>query len=307
LYKIAIVGATSQIARDFILSLRDNLELDLLLYARNLPKLNKWLKLYKLEGRYSIENITTYGDIPHDAVINFVGVGDPAALKNMDSSILDITAKYDDLILNRLKKNPSRKYIFLSSGAVYGSNFESPVSHLTHSSINVNNLNINQHYSVAKLYAECKHRALKDLSIIDLRIFSYFSDSTNLNSKFFLTDIISSIKSKQVLETSQDDMVRDYLHKLDFLQMVQKILTAPQSNEAFDCYSKAYISKDQLLNFFSTKYGLQYRINNDYVGHELSEEKAQYYSTNLKASSIGYKPQFTSLETVEEFSEQLLA
>ena len=65
----------------------------------------------------------------------------------MGSDIIDLTYKYDKLALNYLENNPKTKYIFLSSGAAYGSkNFTKNVDSKTKSIID-----IQDHYSIAKI------------------------------------------------------------------------------------------------------------------------------------------------------------
>jgi hypothetical protein len=46
------------------------------------------------------------------------------------------------------------------------------------------------------LHAEAKHRALFNFSIVDVRVFNYFSHTQDMNARFLITDIVRAIKNK---------------------------------------------------------------------------------------------------------------
>jgi nucleoside-diphosphate-sugar epimerase len=77
------------------------------------------------------------------------------------------------MVLGYLKLHKETKYIFLSSGAVYGGNYQKPVDENTVATIDINNLKSTDWYTLAKLYAEAKHRALSNFSIVDVRVFNW--------------------------------------------------------------------------------------------------------------------------------------
>jgi len=297
--RIAIFGATSQIAKDLIVSFSKYDDHELVLFARNTHAVDQWLVNVGLTSRYvsksyeEIENQT-----PFDALINFVGVGDPAKAVEMGSSIFDVTYRYDNLALNYLRQYPDCRYLFLSSGAVYGSNFEKPVDENTEAKIPVNNLQPSDWYGVAKLYAECRHRALPEFSIIDIRIFNYFSHTQDMSSCFLMSEIARSIKKNTILQTSSDNVLRDYLHPSDFYQIIKRILAAKKINFALDCYSQGPIDKMKLLKILSEKYGLQYRVFDMHQDINATGKKLNYYSLNRIASRLGYDPDYNSLNGI---------
>jgi nucleoside-diphosphate-sugar epimerase len=306
LTKIAIFGATSQIAGDLILSMSESATFDLLLYARDINKLNDWLKANKLIGRYGVFELSSYGKIPHGVVINFVGVGDPAKAAIMGSSIFEATRFYDQIILNDLKKNPSRKYIFLSSGAVYGADFSTPAAARKPSKILINSFDSTQYYSVSKLYAECMHRSLHASNIIDLRVFNYFSCTNNINSRFFITDVLRAIDTNSVFKTSRKDITRDYIHPVDFFQLIVHIIRGAPRNWALDCYSACKVTKHELLNLFVDKFGLKCVFTEAYQAVNATGQKDNYFSEYKIASEIGYQPQYTSLGGIELEASKIL-
>ena len=73
-------------------------------------------------------------------IINFVGIGDPTKVQKLGNAIFNITEKYDNMALDYIKKNTKTKYIFLSSGAVYGGNYQEPVDENTDAKVVINNL-----------------------------------------------------------------------------------------------------------------------------------------------------------------------
>ncbi|RYG90235.1 MAG: NAD-dependent epimerase/dehydratase family protein [Alphaproteobacteria bacterium] len=297
---IAIVGASSQIAKDLILSFARNGRTDLLLYVRNLPAATSWMEANGLSGACSLYTYDQYGQLPHDAVLNFVGVGDPRRAAEMGASIFGITSQFDDLILAGLDRHPQRRYIFLSSGAAYGNSFAAPVGETTEARIAINQIAPQDYYATAKLHAEVRHRSQPDLPIVDLRVFNYFSRTQDVEARFFITDIIRAVRDGQLLQTSADYMVRDFLHPEDFYQMVSRILAAPPRNCAVDCYSREAVDKPTLLEAMRQRFGLRFESASASlkVGVNATGAKPHYYSLSRKAAEFGYLPRYSSLEGV---------
>lgn len=304
--RIAILGATSQIARDLIVSFSTAEGKHLHLFARRPDEVTKWLATVGLSGLYPVDDFSGFGKQEFDAVINFVGVGNPAQAVAMGNSIFDITLRFDELVLNYLQAHPACRYLFLSSGAAYGSSFNEPVNRDTPAVVAINNLAPNEWYGVAKLHAECRHRAHSELSIIDIRVFNYFSHTQDIEARFLITDILRAIRDKTVLSTSPDYIVRDFLHPSDFYQLVNSLLAAPVTNVAVDCYTLAPIDKRTLLAAMQDKFGLQYEITAATASINATGNKPHYYSLNKRAADFGYQPSLTSIEGVLQESAAML-
>jgi nucleoside-diphosphate-sugar epimerase len=296
--KIGILGATSQIAKDLIVSFSNEKDKQLHLFARRPDDVTKWLNDVGLSVRYLVDDFGAFGTQEFDAIINFVGIGNPARASAMGASIFDVTIQYDELALSYVKQHPACRYIFLSSGAAYGSNFSSPVEMNTKALIDINNLQPQDWYAVAKLHAECRHRALAPLPIIDIRIFNYFSRTQDIEARFFMTDIARAIRDKTVLKTSTDYIVRDFIGPEDFYQLVSVLLSAPSTNAVVDCYSKAPIDKPSQLAAMQLHFGLQYELVKTPAGVNATGSKPHYYSLNKRAEDFGYTPKHSSLDTV---------
>src|SRR3989339_1081495 len=138
--RLAILGATSQIARDLIVSFSAIEDKHLHLFARRTDDVAKWLETVGLTGRYLVSDFKEFGKQEFDAVINFVGVGNPAQAVAMGNSIFDITLCFDEMVLEYLQTRPSCRYLFLSSGAAYGSVFNEPAKRDTPAVVAINDL-----------------------------------------------------------------------------------------------------------------------------------------------------------------------
>ena len=297
--KIAILGATSQIAQDLMLSFSNHKDYDLFLFGRNLGLLNNWIGRQSLDGSYHAQDYSYFNKSQrYDVIINFVGIGDPIKAQKMGSDIFKITEQYDDIALDYVRCHKETKYIFLSSGAVYGGKYEEPVNENTVAMIDINNLDSTDWYTVAKLYAEAKHRSLSDLPIVDIRVFNYFSHTQNMDARFLITDIVRAIKNKEVFKTSAENIVRDFITPPDFYRLIQAIIDYSPINLALDCYTKAPVSKLDLLANFESKFGIQYKINKSVDIINATGAKLNYYSVNKAAGVIGYSPAYGSLDGV---------
>lgn len=297
--KIAILGATSQIAQDLVRSFAEHSSDELVLFARRPDAVVLWLARAGLSGRYQVAGFAEFQDQLHfDALLNFVGVGNPAQAAAMGASILDVTQTFDQLALGYVRRHPACRYLFLSSGAAYGDVFERPADNDTMARVAINCLQPQDWYGMAKLYAECCHRALPSLPIIDIRVFSYFSRTQDMSARFLISDMLRAIRDGSIMLTSPDDLVRDYLHPSDFYRLVQALLAAPPQNGAVDCYTLAPINKSQLLTALQDTFGLRYEVTQGAVSINATGSKTHYYSRNRRASQFAYQPQLTSLECI---------
>ena len=304
--RIAILGATSQIARDLTISFSAVADKHLHLFARRPDEVKNWLKSVRLSRRYQVDDFSGFANHGFDAVINFVGVGNPAQAVLMGKSIFDITLRFDEMVLGYLQAHPACRYLFLSSGAAYGSRFNEPAKRDTPAVVAINDLAPHEWYGVAKLHAECRHRSHPELPIIDIRVFNYFSRTQDISARFLITDILRAIRDKAVLRTSPDYIVRDFLHPSDFYKLVNALLSGPATNVAVDCYSRAPIDKPSLLAAMQERFGLSYEVTEATVGVNATGGKPYYYSLNTRAADFGYQPGLTSLEGILQESEKIL-
>ncbi len=303
---IAILGATSQIAKDFILQAHNAFAPEFLLYARSPEKVEAFLAAHQL--RHPVFPLSAFGQHDCAAILHFVGVGDPARAKSMGAEIFDVTLATDQQALAYVAANPATRYVFMSSGAVYGTDYEQPVNDATAAVVPLNDLQPQHYYGVAKLYAEARHRALPQNTIIDLRIFSYISRSLDLGTRFLMADLANALRNKTVFRTDDQEIYRDFLHPSDFCQLIQACLTAPPgTNQALDVYSLAPIGKKELLRALQERFGLKVEITPSINAVHATGRKPYYYSESRRAEALGYRPRYTSRDAIVEEMNFILA
>jgi len=297
--KIAILGATSQIAKDLIKSMSEEGLHQLYLYARRPLELERQWSSVSAKSRIHTGDYASFDKSGEfDAIINFIGVGNPAAAAKMGADIFDVTLRFDELALTYVRAHPNCRYIFLSSGAAYGNSFSSPVNQDSCAVVPINFVSSKDWYGAAKLTTECRHRAYRDLPIIDIRIFNYFGSSQDLGAKFLICDILRSIRDQALFRTSPDNMVRDYLNPSDFGRLVDVLLNSSPVNDVVDAYSRAPVDKFSLLARMKEQFGLNYEFDDGAIGFYATGAKVNYYSLNTRTSQYGYKPKLTSIEGI---------
>ena len=181
-----------------------------------------------------------------------------------------------------------------------GSDFSLPVSDTTRFTVDLNRIQPSDYYALAKLNAEVKHRALEHLSIVDFRVFGFFSRYADLSAKFFLSDVLTAIRSGRPLVTDSRNMFRDYVHPADLCQLIEKCMERQHLNDAFDVYSRQPAAKFEIIEAIRTRYGLEVEVRDGAIMSNATGSKDHYYSLSRKAETVAYLPQRTSLEAILE-------
>ncbi len=293
---IAIFGANGHIAKNLVHHFLKNTEHKLFLFSRNKTKSQRFVSSITANKNIfygSYENIHSQS---FDVIINCIGISNPSDITKYGNEILTLSERYDDLIIEYLKKNNSCQYLNFSSGVVYG-DFSQPVNDESLLNLSLNDIS-NDPYSLSKIRSETKHRLLSSLNIVDIRIFNFFSRFIDLNTGFFISEIISSINSNKEFFTNKQNFYRDFLHPDDLFHLISLCIKNPKLNFALDAYSISPISKYDILKEFTDLYNLKYSFNNDLKIEEPTGFKEKYYSLSRKAKNIGYLPIHSSLETL---------
>lgn len=303
--KTAILGATGHIAKSLIFGLDKNVGYRLFLFARDEERLNQFVRAH-CHGVVNCLPFNQFNDTNYDVVINCIGIGDPAKLKNAGGAIFRLTETFDNMVLDYLERHPDTLYINFSSGAVYGTDFDAAVSDSSYLTLEINNIVPQNYYGISKINAEAKHRGLPQKNIVDLRVFSFFSRFIDSESKFFINEIISCLKTYEILKTGPGNIVRDYIHPEDLLNLVEKCIDKHSLNDVFDVYSLKPVTKFEVLDYFVKQHGLKYYVNDKLFVSTATGTKDCYFSNNKKAEKIGYFPRFTSLQSIIEGSKAIL-
>lgn len=299
--KIAIMGATGHIAKNIIVGLSDITRYELFLFARNQELVHAFLTTEITSSSSSsiaVHSFDSFKELSYDVIINCVGIGDPAKLKKMGGEIFKLTEEFDNLALKYIENNPKTLYINFSSGIAYGSNFNTPADQNKTALIPINNIASTDYYTISKINTEAKHRAYSKLNIIDLRVFGFFSKYIDLRMPYFLSDIVNCLKLNKEFVTGSHDMVRDYIHPEDLVQIIERCIDIRSINDVFDVYSLEPISKLQMLELFERNYGLNVIIENDNAITSVTGLKSNYYSLNKKSDIVGYQPKYSSKDAI---------
>ena len=298
--KIAILGSTGHIGKNIIYYFSKEKNFELFLFTRDEKKLEKITLQYGIKNNFSIRKYDEFNDSQYNVIINCVGLSDPARIEASKGEILESTRTFDILTLEYLKNFSETKLINFSSGIVYGGEFSFPITDTVLIDETYNYKNIKSEYALSKINSEIKHRAFKHLNIIDLRLFSFFSRFMDLESKFFMSEVVSSIKENKTLFTDNTNFYRDYIHPEDLFLFIKKCVNKNSINGAFDLYSKKPIGKFEVLASLESKYGLKYKIDSGTKVINPTGFKKNYYSKSRKADLLGYKPKYSSLDTISE-------
>jgi nucleoside-diphosphate-sugar epimerase len=307
--RIAILGATSHIAKNLIVGLAPENQLSL--FARSIEKTTAFLEDESIDkGIAKVQLLDIFGTVDdhYNAIINCIGFGTPEKQKSQGAQILFVTERYDNAVLEYLSRNRSAVYINFSSGAIYGTDNNEPVDGTSEFRLRLGSISVADAYRVSKLNSETKHRSLTDYSIIDLRLFSFFSRYIDMCSSYLIVEIINSIKNGTEFVTNSMDIIRDYVHPRDLCNLVYGCAKTCGINRAFDVYSKRPSNKNEIIRAFIEKYGLKVKIGKEIVGLSPTGVKSCYMSNSRDAGEIlNYTPRYTSIAAVLDEAQALLA
>jgi nucleoside-diphosphate-sugar epimerase len=290
---IAILGATGTLG----LSLAHEFAADprgLVLFARHPDRLAN----EPFAASVGVCPLGEFKAADFDLVINAIGAGDPGRVAAIGAEILEITDRWDGRVLDTM--DARTRYVFLSSGAVHGSDLSEPVGGDSRLSIPVNDRAVVPPYIMAKILAEARHRHLLNRSILDLRVFAYADATLPRDGHFFLCELARSIGSQLPFKTSATDMVRDYASRTEVAAMIRCWEAAGARNTPLDVYTRAPARKSDILRLAQERFGIEIDYCAD-IAHSGTAEKPFYASLDRAAAALGYTPERTALEVVTDY------
>jgi len=285
---IAILGATGYIGRSLARDMAAGDETALALFARDPAALahETW------PTHVSLRRLADFHAGDFSLVINAIGAGDPGRVASMGAEILDVTQAFDERVLSTL--GPGTRYVFLSSGAAHtlpdGAATAGPLPP----------------YTVSKLQAEARHRAMADRAILDLRIFGYADRCISQTGSFFLAELARSVATGQPFVTNRADMVRDYAGARELGALIRCWWASPGANQALDLYTRAPLSKIDLLSIVAPRYGLEIAYTTSLTDSPTGA-KPVYAPTSRAAATLGYLPHRDSTAIVLDTLDAIAA
>lgn len=271
---IAILGASGYIGRSLARKLSSETSVEIVLYSRTPSTLRG-----ASSTRVIVKHLADFEAGQFSLVINAIGAGDPAKVKALGDEIVSVTDTWDQCVLNTMR--PDAHYVFLSSGAVHTPFRDDAIPP----------------YVKGKLAAERGHRALADRAILDIRIFGYTDQTIPLNGTFFLADLARSVVTGTPLQTTSDDMIRDYVGPDELWQFIECWRHAGAPNVALDIYSRAPVAKSALIQQAVSQFGITISYS-ELVTHSPTGTKNHYASSDHAAATLGYNPSHGSLDLV---------
>src|SRR5215211_7870558 len=143
----AILGATGTIGRSLARKWATYDTDEVVLFVRK-PEA---LALEAWPAHISVRQIEDFSAGEFDLVLNAIGAGDPGRISAMGQEVLEITQRWDDRVLWTMSSKT--RYVFLSSGIVYGGIFDRPADMDDKLCLPVNRLCSVSPYLAAKLHA----------------------------------------------------------------------------------------------------------------------------------------------------------
>lgn len=293
--RIALLGATGHIGRALAHTLNRD-QHDLTLVVRDAGR-GRELAASTGLGEGAVARFDDLSALEFDALVNCTGVGDPAIAAEHPATVYSLTEMMDALCLGYLEKQPTTVLVNMSSGAVYGGTFEDPAGDAAVALTPVNALGAGDHYALAKLASEGRHRAASALSIVDLRVFGFFSRYADLTQRFLVNEAIRCTLEGRVFETGPGEVWRDYASPRDLARLVEHAAASVGVNDAFDVVSQRPVAKSALLDAFSSEFALEWTTTGD-VQASPTGVKRRYYSTSQRAVQLGWQPDSDALEAV---------
>lgn len=302
---IAILGATGHIGCSLVHAFAMRGDARILAYARRPDA------VHTPSAGVTAHPIDTFGNHPADIVINCTGAGDPARIRAMGPDLFRLTAHFDSRVIGFIRSDPTRLYINMSSGAVYGTDFDAPANADSKVRRPVNDTDPARFYGIVKRHAEAWHRAEEGLNIVDIRVFNYVSSFLDLSGRLFIVDVVNALRKNHDLETDATDSVRDYASPGDLMAMIDAIADrwragADSVNAALDLYTRSPVAKFDLLRAVAAEFGLKWQISRDVDIVAATGTKSLYYSENRAAEAWGYRPERTAEEGVMSALSALL-
>lgn len=308
--KIAILGATSHIAKGLIQNFLRTGQYKLSLFGRSVGRINSFLNNLSKHLSENCSVFEGYDNLlkhEYDAIVNCIGVGTSNKLEKKYYQWFTVAEEFDNLAISYLNKiNPPALYISFSSGTIYGRDFTEPANQNTINRLAVNDLQPTDYYAIARLNAETKHRALSHLNIIDLRIFSFFSRFIDLSDNYLMCELLNCTIEKKVFHTGKQNIVRDFIHPEDLFSIIVKCLKVPTLNQAFDINSLKPVDKWSIIHYFQNQFSLEVEIDKEHNHDSATGSKNHYYSNYKNTEEIGFIPKFTSMETIQQEAKNII-
>jgi len=203
--------------------------------------------------------------------------------KNNPLLMMDTITVGTRRVLDFSCSQPIESFLFISSGAVYGSQ-PFNVSHIRENdSFNININNTKSAYAEGKRIAELycsSYYELKKLPVKIARCFAFVGPFLPLDAHFAIGNIINNVlKNEDIIIKSDGTAVRSYLYASDLMIWLLKILICGDSNSPYNVGSDEFISINDLA--IKIKKISNSNVSIKILGSKLSKENVDIYCPNI--------------------------
>jgi len=314
--KILVAGGTGFIGSwiaEFISFLNDNYQFNtsLIILARNTDAFKDEKK--HLANRNDIQFITkdirNINELPTDITYIIHAATTPdnrSHVSNPIETVSTITKGTDNLIDSAFKLPNLKKFLYLSSGQVYGKSV-SKNELITESDFGPLDCNkITSIYPEAKRLAEatcCAYASQYKLPIVIARPFSFIGPYQSLSKPWAINNFINdALNNKTIRIIGNGEPLRSYMYPADLVVWLLKILVDGKRNTAYNVGSPLAISlKDaakQIIQIAQTNVNIDIKFNNNDASHYVPDVKLCEKDLGLK---INYNVEDTLRRSIAWF------
>lgn len=256
--------------------------------------LYKWLQHPNLfVENYDISDKSSFPQLDFNYIIHSASIANPIAYKNNEEKIIKSNIDGTINIINNLDSDNLDKYLYISSGEIYGNLNARNIDESLFGAINPKNSR--SIYPLSKKLAEA-YTILKseiyNLNFNIVRPFHTYGPGMNLNDGKIHSDLITSIINKKNVELfSNGQSIRAFCYISDATRAILNVLFQGQSGEIYNVANSNESIKviDLCKNIIENqKENLEVIINN-HSSYEQSPILANIPSSE-RLESLGWEP-----------------
>ena len=283
--KILVAGGTGFLGSwiaEFIAFLNDNhhFNTSLIILARNTESFKEDKKHLSSRSdiRFISKDIRNINELPQDITYIVHAAASPDNrnhVSNPIETIATITKGTDNLIDSAFKLPNLQKFIYLSSGQVYGKTIPNKklISELDFGPLDCNK--ITAVYPESKRLAEatcCAYASQYKLPIVIARPFSFIGPYQSLSKPWAINNFINdALNNKTIRIIGNGEPLRSYMYPSDLVVWILKILASGKINTSYNVGSPFGISlkdvAEKIVHIAQTKVNIDIKFSNNDSSH----------------------------------------
>lgn len=300
--KVLVAGGTGFIGSwiaEFVAYLNDNHQFNtsLVLLARNTDSFRNEKKhlATRSDIQFISKDIRNINELPQDISYIIHAAASPDNrnhVSNPIETISTITKGTDNLIDSAFRLPNLKKFLYLSSGQVYGKCIVNKgiISELDFGALDCNK--ITAVYPEAKRLAEatcCAYSSQYKLPIVVARPFSFIGPYQSLSKPWAINNFINdALNNRTIRIIGNGEPIRSYMYPADLVVWILKILIAGKINTAYNVGNPLGISlkdaAEKIVQIAQTNVNIDIKFNNNDFSHYVPDISLCENDLNLKIS-----------------------